>query len=176
MPWEPQHNFAGSKRVRENLKTFALANFADALKWAQGQCAWEGDDLPPVLDVYGSRAVRARYPVLNLLLTEGNPKETADGDYDEQKKILLEVETTAEDADNLFDALEVYNLAVRSMATEIPADVLFAGVESEARGDFRWVVDGERYGERRYESEAQYVQVGSQILTYSYAEDKRDGD
>jgi hypothetical protein len=52
----------------------------------------------------------------------------------------------------------------------MPEEELTAGIDTSTRGDFRWTVGTERFGERDYDSENTYVQVSSQVLTIEYTE------
>jgi hypothetical protein len=170
MSWEPRFDFLPQTRFRANVKAFVEENIEAALRWAEAQAGWEGEELPAFAGVYNSRAVREEHPVLNLLPLGSDPEETDDEDWEERKRLLVEVENFGRDPDDLFAELEIYNLALRSLLTEMPEARLWQGIDQATRGDVRWTVGTERFGEREYEGENASVQVGSQVLTLFYTE------
>lgn len=165
MTWEPRLNFLPTAPFRTNIRDAILAHQVEALSWAASQCGIS-TTLPPLAALYTARAVRDKYPVGNLLVQGSDPAATDGGDYDENKRLLLEVETIDADPDLLIETLEPYVLMLRSIVTE-KADDIGSGYGG---GDTLITVGSERYGERQYESENTYVQVGSVIVTISYRE------
>ena len=149
-----------------------MANHVEALAWAASQSGVSGT-LPPLADSYTARAVRDKYPVINALILGSDPQATNSGDYDENKRLLLEVENIGSDSEQLIEALEPYILMVRSVLCEMDEGDLTAGLDSHLRDGILITVGSERYGERQYESENTYVQVGSVIATISYREVER---
>lgn len=149
-----------------------MANQVEALAWAAAQSGISGT-LPPLADAYSARAVRDKWPVINALVLGSDPQPTDGGDYDENKRLLLEVETLATDSEQLIETLEPYVLMVRSIVTEMTEEDLTAGLDNHMRDGILMTVGSERYGERQYESENTYVQVGSVIATISYREVER---
>ena len=149
-----------------------MARQVEALAWAASQSGISGT-LPPLADAYTARAVRDKYPVMNALVLGSDPLATNGGDYDENKRLLLEVENIGRDSEQLIEALEPYVLMVRSIVTEMTEEELAAGFDSSHREGILITVGSERYGERQYESENTYVQVGSVIATISYREVER---
>lgn len=149
-----------------------MAHQVEALAWAAAQSGITGTP-PPLADAYTARAVRDKYPVINALFLGGDPQATDGGDYDENKRLLLEVETVASDSEQLIETLEPYVLMVRSIVTEMEEEDLTVGLNGNSRDSILVTVGSERYGERQYESENTYVQVGSVIATISYREVER---
>jgi hypothetical protein len=179
MSWEPRHDYLPFKPFRENVKAVILRDMAAAVEWASKEQGGLEESLPVFLGVHSSRAVRPDYPVVNLLPLAGDPEQDDDNTTREKRQILVEVETLDDDSDGLIEQLELYVLAVRSMLTEMSEDDLTAnGVidpddPSPTRGDFRWSVGRERYGERVYDGENTFVQVGSLVLTIEYDEEEQ---
>lgn len=150
-----------------------MASQVDALAWAATQSGISGT-LPPLADAYTARAVRDKYPVINALVLGNDPEATNGGDYDENKRLLLEVENIGSDSEQLIETLEPYVLMIRSVLTEMTEEDLTAGFDSSKREGILLTVGSERYGERQYESENTYVQVGSVIVTIQYREVERE--
>lgn len=149
-----------------------MANQVEALAWAATQSGISGT-LPPLAQAYTARAVRDKYPVINALVTGNDPEATNSGDYDENKRLLLEVECIDSGSEQLIETLEPYVLMVRSVVAEMEEEALTAGFASNMRESVLITVGSERYGERQYESENTYVQVGSVIATIQYREVER---
>lgn len=149
-----------------------MANQVEALAWAASQSGILST-LPPLADAYTARAVRDKYPVINALILGSDPEPTNSGDYDENKRLLLEVEQIASDSEVLIETLEPYVLMVRSVICEMEEEQIAAGINTGSRDGILLTVGSERYGERQYESENTYVQVGSVIATISYREVER---
>ena len=181
MSWEPRLSLLPLAPFRKNVVAYitggeGAARFEAALRWAEQQAGWEGDPLPNLFGVYSSRAVREQYPVLNLLPLGNDPEPNADGGEAERKRLLCEFENIGDDAEVIFEQLEIYDLALRSILREMPEEVMTAGIDTATRGDFRWAVGTERFGERGYDGENLFVQVSSQVLTIDYTEDESYGE
>lgn len=172
MTWQPRFNFLSIKPFRDNIVSAIMANQVEALAWAAAQSGITAT-LPPLADAYTAPAVRDKYPVINALVLGSDPQATNSGDYDENKRLLLEVENIASDSEELIERLEPYVLMVRSVVTEMEEEDLTAGFDSHLREGILLTIGSERYGERQYESENTYVQVGSVIATISYREVER---
>lgn len=170
MSYEPRLNLLPLAPFRRNVEAYVLPRFEAALRWAEKQAGWEGAELPNIAQVYHSRGVREDYPVLNLLPLGNDPEPDDDDDERERKRMLCEFETVGDDAEVIFEHLEIYDLALRSLLREMPEEALTDGIDMESRGDLRWWVGTERFGERGYDSENLYVQVSSQVLTIEYTE------
>jgi len=149
-----------------------MANQVEALAWAASQSGIS-ETLPPLAQAYTARAVRDNYPVINALVLGNDPEATNGGDYDENKRLLLEVECIESDSEQLIETLEPYVLMVRSVVCEMDEEALTVGFNNNGREGILITVGSERYGERQYESENTYVQVGSVIATISYREVER---
>jgi hypothetical protein len=172
MTWQPKFQFLSIKPFRDNIVSAIMANQVGALAWAAAQSGISAT-LPPLADAYTARAVRDKYPVINALVLGSDPQATNSGDYDENKRLLLEVENIGSDGEQLIETLEPYVLMVRSVVSEMTEEDLTAGFDSSQREGILITVGSERYGERQYESENTYVQVGSVIATISYREVER---
>jgi hypothetical protein len=173
MTWLPRFNFLSIKPFRDNIVSEILANQVEALAWAASQSGITGT-LPPLANVFIARAVRDEHPICNVLFPGGDPRVTDGGDYDENKSLLIEVETIATDQEALFELTEIYVLMVKSVLTEMTDQDLTRGINMNSREEMLLTVKGERYGERpQYDSENTYVQVGSVIATISYREVER---
>ncbi len=149
-----------------------MANQVEALAWAASQSGIS-DTLPPLAAAYTARAVRDSYPVINALVMGNDPQASNGGDYDENKRLLLEVECIEVDPDLLIETVEPYILMIRSIVAEMSEEALTVGLDSSQREAILVTVGSERYGPRQYESENTYVQVGSVIATISYREVER---
>src|SRR5690349_636338 len=160
--WQPRFNFVSIKPFRDNIVNAIMANQVEALVWAAAQSGITAT-LPPLADAYTARAVRDKYPVMNAIVFGSDPQATNGGDYDENKRLLLEVENIGSDSEQLIETLEPYVLMVRSIVCEMTEEALTAGFDSSRREGILITVGSERYGERQYESENTYVQVGSVI-------------
>lgn len=172
MTWTPKFQFLSIKPFRDNIVSTIMANQVEALAWAATQSGIT-ETLPPLADAYSARAVRDKYPVINALVLGSDPQATNSGDYDENKRLLLEVETTDVDPDQLIETLEPYVLMVRSVICEMDEEAITQGINTGSRDTILLTVGSERYGERQYESENTFVQVGSVIATISYREVER---
>lgn len=168
MTWTPTFEFLSIAPFRANIRAAIEDKIEAALAWAA-----PGVELPPFAGIYASRAVRDEYPVLNLLALGGDPLPTDGGDYVENKRLLLEVETINTDGEDLVETLECYVRAVRSIVTEMTEEELTANIDTRSRERIMVTVGSERYGEREVESENSYLQVGSVIATISYLELER---
>jgi hypothetical protein len=170
MTWDPKFHFLPVSPFRKNIRAALLTNQVEALAWAASQCGISATP-PPLAAVYTARAVRDKYPVANLLVMGSDPQATNGGDYDENKRLLLEVETIENDTERLIEILEPYVLMVRSVVTEMTEEQLTSGVDVGGRDNILLTVGSERYGERpQYDSENTFTQVGSVIATLSYRE------
>ena len=174
MTWEPRFNFLSIKPFRQNIVSAIMAHQVEALAWAAAQSGIT-TTLPPLAAAYTARAVRDKYPVINALVFGSDPQALNSGDYDENKRLLLEVENIGTDSEQLIETLEPYVLMVRSIVCEMTEEDLTAGFNSSEREGILITVGSERYGERQYESENTYVQVGSVIATISYREVQGEG-
>lgn len=172
MTWQPRFQFLSIKPFRDNIVSAIMAHQVEALAWAASQSGIT-ETLPPLAAAYTARAVRDKYPVINALVLGGDPQATNSGDYEESKRLLLEVENIGSDSEQLIETLEPYILMVRSVMGEMEEEDLTAGFDSSRREGILVTVGSERYGERQYESENTYVQVGSVIATISYREVER---
>lgn len=173
MTWEPKFQFLSIKPFRENIVNVIRANQVEALAWAAAQ-AGITETLPPLAGVYTARAVRDKYPICNVLFPGGDPRATNGGDYDENKRLLIEVETIASNLEDLFETTEVYVLMIKSILTEMTEEDLTRGIDSSSRDNILLTVGSELYGERpQYDSENTFTQVGSVIATISYREVER---
>jgi hypothetical protein len=174
MTWQPRFNFLSIRPFRDNILSAILANQVDALAWAAVQ-AGITETLPPLAAVYTARAVRDEHPICNVLFPGGDPRATDGGDYDENKSLLIEVETIATDQEVLFELTELYVLMIKSVLTEMTDEDLTRGIDRTSREEMLLTIKGERYGERpQYDSENTFVQVGSVIATISYREVERE--
>lgn len=173
MTWTPQFQFLSIKPFRANIVSAIMANQVEALAWAAAQSGIT-EMLPPLAAAYTARAVRDKYPVINALVLGNDPQATNSGDYDENKRLLLEIECIDSDSEQLIETLEPYVLMVRSVVCQMEEEDLTAGFDcSQQREAILVTVGSERYGDREYESENTYVQVGSVIATISYREVER---
>jgi len=176
MTWSSRYDFLPLAPFRRNLKAVFTRDFAAALEWASEQAGWEGEPLPVLQGMYDARAVRDHYPVANFLLLGADPTVNDDDNVEEQKRVLIEFEDIERDADTLLARLEIYNLAARSVLANMSEEDLLeieVEIDAERRSDFRWTWGTERYGDREYESENLYVQVGSGIWTLAYFEPRK---
>lgn len=175
MTWDPKLKLLPSKPFKQNLKTALEMFLPDALEWASAQCELPQAPATPE-GIFFTRAKRRRYPVLNILLVGGDPVENDDSGEDESKQLLVEYETMSEDQEDLTDEIEASILAVRSIAREMGSPDWWGAIPEESRGDL-WVAIGkERYGQRSYDSEKTFVQVGSVIITVNYTENLQQGE
>lgn len=177
MSWQPKHNFLPLTPFRRNVKEVILRDYAAALAhFAPGM------DLPNLQGIFTARAVRDLYPVGNLLPLGEDPAIDNDNNSDERKRMLVEVEHFGKDADVLIEELDFYMVAMRSVLTEMSEENLLKDIEVALpngypmRDDFRWTVGTVRFGERQYESENSFVQVGSLVLTINYMEVETTSD
>jgi hypothetical protein len=175
MTWTPKLDLLPARPFAENLKVALQTFLPDALAWAAGQCGL-ADPPPTPLEIHFSRAQRAKYPVVNILVPGSDPEWVADGGQEENKHLLVEYETLASDDELLKQVLEASILAIRSIALEMGEPDWWGPIDSTNRGDMEVSVERERYGERSYDSEKTFLQVGSVVVTITYTEPLGEGD
>src|ERR1051326_3436107 len=98
--WQPRFNFLSIRPFRDNIVSAILTNQVEALAWAAAQSGITGT-LSPLAAAYTARAVRDKYPVMNALVLGSDPLATNGGDYDENKRLLLEIENIGTDSEQL---------------------------------------------------------------------------
>jgi hypothetical protein len=178
MSWNPKFKFLPLAPFRRNVQTVIERDMAAALTYF----APTGMVLPDVQGIFTARAIREMSPVVILLPLGNDPVSDDDNSYDEKKRLLVEVEHFGRDPDILIEELEYYNLALRSILTEMSEADLVGDIPValengfRMRDDFRWTIGTERFGEREYDSENSFVLVASQILTINYMEVETTSD
>lgn len=166
MIWAPRYQFLSMRPFRDNVQREFDRNFAAALFLASPTA---DPPLPGLQGIYNTRGVRDKWPIANLLTLGGDSELLDGGDYDESKRLLIEIETLAEDDQDLIEVLEPYVLAARTVVASMSPGSLLRGI-SGSRDEVVVAVGSERYGEREYETEGLFTRVGSVIATFSYRE------
>lgn len=169
MTWEPSKSFLAVTPFRDNAIAFMEEHISEALEWAAAQCGL-AQAPPPPEEFCRALAVRNKRPIVNVLDLGSDPEDTDDDRYDEVKRLLVEVEATAGDADQLIATLEPYTLAFKSMLTEMDEEDWWKGIDQGTRGDLSVIVGRERFGGRTYENEKTFLQVGSVEVTIAYTQ------
>jgi len=169
---EARFNYIPNKRLRDNVRAVLLRDMAEALALVAEQASL--DESPPALQgVYVARAVRDRHPLCNVLVQGGDPAEDPDGNTQERRRFLVEFETVAPNAEELFETIELYVTAGRIALMSAAEEDFTEQVDAGTRGDWRWSIGVERYGEREYEAEDLYTVVGSFVLTIEFMEARK---
>ena len=169
MTWEPRLNIQPVTRFRENLIYFMQQHIDDCLIWAADQCGLS--TVPPSPEgFFNSMAVRPKRPIVNVLAGGADPEDDEDGNRLEVKRLVIEIERTAGDSDQLITVLEPYTLAFTSMVLEMTDDDWFRNIGNDDRGDLDVTVGRERYSGRTYETEKTFLQVGSVEVTLIYTQ------
>jgi hypothetical protein len=167
MSWTPRFAFLPFTVLREKVRAVIERDLPAALAWIQEEY---GAELPALDGIYSARAVRDQRIFVNLLSGPGDPQEDQDGDYDELRRLIVEVERVGRKPDDLAEELELVVTALRTVLCTVPDTEWTDAWASDTRADFRVTIGQERYGERFYDSENLYAQVGSIILTITYRE------
>lgn len=169
MVWSPKFAIISAEPFIDNLKAVFERDAEAAIAWAS-----PSEPLRTFQAYNTARQVNPQWPVLNLLPFGGDPGLNEDAALlAEKQKILVEVETTARDANALARHLVRYVLAARSILYEmVPADLTGRATEIPrgSRAELYWDVSQERYGERYYEAEKLFTMTGSVVLTINYSE------
>lgn len=172
--WTPKFEIISVEPFIENVRAVVLRDAVAALAWASPDPA-----LRNFQAVNLARQASQQWPVLNLLPFGNDPEQDEDGaKVAESPRVLVEVETVDRVANNLVRYLTRYVLAVRSMLYEMSdgdLTTLAVTIPKGRRAGLTWDVSTERYGERFYEGENLYTQVGSVVLTINYTQGKKNG-
>lgn len=128
MAWNPQINVLDFTAFGGNILTYIKANQNDALIWAN-----DGVALPGFVSFFNSPRLVKIYPALTILQTEHQEEsgDVIDGHY----SIVVEAAIQDGDQDRLTENAQKYDLALRSMLTNMPETTLSASsiIETSAR-------------------------------------------